>query len=53
MIASAQRLKAAGFYNVIWSGDPSADDPMWVALRGLIDFAVIGEEVDGKFTAEA
>lgn len=54
MIAWGARLKAYGFYNVIWSGQPSVADPMWHALagNGLIDFAVIGEEVDGKFTAE-
>jgi hypothetical protein len=53
-LAWGQRLKAFGFYNVVWSGQPSATDPMWAALAdaGLIDFAIIGEEVDGKFTSE-
>ena len=50
----ASYLKSWGFYSTVWSGMPSASDPMWVALAdaGLIDFAVIGEEVDGKFTSE-
>lgn len=54
-IAWAQYLKSWGFYSTVWSGAPQPADPMWAALAdaGLIDFAIVGEEVDGKFTAEA
>lgn len=50
----ARYLKSWGFYSVVWSGNPSASDPMWAALAdaGLIDFAIVGEEVDSKFTSE-
>lgn len=47
-------LKSWGFWNCIWKGNPDATDPDWQALvdAKLCDFAVFGEEVDGKVTAE-
>lgn len=52
--AWASYLKSWGFYSSVWMGIPSATDPMWAALVNSkgIDYAVIGEEVDGKFTAQ-
>jgi hypothetical protein len=47
-------IKSWGFWNCIWKGIPDENDPDWSALVSakLCDFAVFGEEVDGKVTAE-
>ncbi len=47
-------VKSWGFWNCIWKGIPDANDPDWPALvdADLCNFAVFGEEVDSKVTAE-
>ena len=52
-IAFGKIIKSWGFYNVIWKGDPT-DTSNWGPLvdAGLCDFAIVGEEVDGKVTAQ-
>lgn len=53
-IAFGQYVKSWGFWNCIWKGNPNETDPDWAALvsAGCCDYAVFGEEVDGKVSAE-
>lgn len=47
-------IKSWGFWNCVWKGIPDALDPDFPALvnAGVCDYAVFGEEVDQKVSAE-
>lgn len=50
-----QKVRSAGFFNVLWYGNrPDVNDPFVMAAvqAGLVDFLIVGGEVDDKMTAE-